>query len=143
MAPSVIYTPAVRAAIAAAQGHRAGGVHAVAHITGGGIVGNVPRMLPAGLGAVLDRGTWEIPPIFGEIRRLGNVSDREMVRVFNPGWAWSCVSVRPACTMWSGPYVAPRWTRWWWVGSPLVGARLEFAGPALWPGSDQKGAHTA
>ena len=84
VAPSVIYTPAVRAAIAAARG-TGGGVHAVAHITGGGIVGNLPRMLPAGLGAVLDRGTWEIPPIFGEIRRLGQVSDPEMARVFNLG----------------------------------------------------------
>ena len=53
-----------------------GGVHAVAHITGGGFEGNVPRALPDGPGRVLDRGTWEVPPIFGEIRRLGNVADR-------------------------------------------------------------------
>ncbi len=77
--PSVLYTPAVRAAIAA------GGVHAVAHITGGGFDGNVPRVLPEGMRAVLDRGAWEIPAIFGEIRRLGQVADDEMARVFNLG----------------------------------------------------------
>jgi phosphoribosylformylglycinamidine cyclo-ligase len=77
--PSVIYTPAVRAAIAASD------VHAVAHITGGGIGGNVPRALPDGARAVLDRDTWAVPPIFGEIRRLGNVTDQEMARVFNLG----------------------------------------------------------
>ena len=86
--PSVIYTPAVRAAIAATAGGAAGpapGVHAVAHITGGGFEGNVPRALPDGTRAVVDRGTWEVPPIFGEIRRLGNVTVDEMARVFNLG----------------------------------------------------------
>jgi phosphoribosylformylglycinamidine cyclo-ligase len=77
--PSVIYTPAVRAAI------ENSGVHSVAHITGGGFGGNVPRALPDGARAVLDRDTWVVPPIFGEIRRLGQVSDEEMARVFNLG----------------------------------------------------------
>ncbi len=77
--PSVIYTPAVRAAIASAD------VHAVAHITGGGFEGNLPRALPDGGRAVLDRDTWVVPPIFGEIRRLGQVTDQEMARVFNLG----------------------------------------------------------
>lgn len=77
--PSVLYTPAVRDAIASAD------VHAVAHITGGGLPGNVPRVLPEGLGAVVERGTWEIPRLFDEIRRLGNVADDEMARVFNLG----------------------------------------------------------
>jgi phosphoribosylformylglycinamidine cyclo-ligase len=79
--PSVIYAPAVLAARAA------GGdaLHACAHITGGGIVGNVPRALPDGLGAVLRRSTWEEPRIFEEIRRLGGVDKDEMDRVFNRG----------------------------------------------------------
>jgi phosphoribosylformylglycinamidine cyclo-ligase len=77
--PSVIYTSAVRAAVAAAE------VHAVAHITGGGFKGNIPRALPEGCRAVLVRGSWEIPPIFTEIRRLGMVEDEEMARVFNLG----------------------------------------------------------
>jgi len=77
--PSVIYTPAVRAAVAAAD------VHAVAHITGGGFEGNIPRSLPEGTRAVVDRGTWDVPAIFAEIRRLGRVDDEEMARVFNLG----------------------------------------------------------
>jgi len=79
--PSVIYTPAVLA-LRAALGDA---VHACAHITGGGIVGNLPRVLPDGLGAVLDRSTWREPPVFAEIGRLGSVAEDEMDRVFNRG----------------------------------------------------------
>ena len=79
--PSVIYTPAVLA-LRAALGDA---VHACAHITGGGIVGNLPRVLPDGLGAVLDRSTWREPPVFAEIERLGAVAEDEMDRVFNRG----------------------------------------------------------
>ncbi len=79
--PSVVYTPAVlvlRAALGDA-------FHACAHITGGGIVGNLPRALPTGLGAVLDRSTWQEPQVFAEIERLGSVAEDEMDRVFNRG----------------------------------------------------------
>jgi phosphoribosylformylglycinamidine cyclo-ligase len=79
--PSVIYTPAVLAAGATTDG----ALHACAHITGGGIVGNVPRALPDGLGAVLRRTDWEEPRIFEEIRRLGAIEEDEMDRVFNRG----------------------------------------------------------
>jgi phosphoribosylformylglycinamidine cyclo-ligase len=79
--PSVIYAPAVLAVRAAIGG----ALHACAHITGGGIVGNLPRALPAGLGAELDRSTWAEPPIFAEIARLGGVAEDEMDRVFNRG----------------------------------------------------------
>ena len=77
--PSVLYTPAVRAALAVSD------VHAVAHITGGGIPGNLPRALPDGLRAVVDAGSWPVPRIFGEVRRLGRVADEEILRVFNLG----------------------------------------------------------
>jgi phosphoribosylformylglycinamidine cyclo-ligase len=79
--PSVIYAPAVLA------GRAAGGeaLRASAHITGGGIVGHLPRALPDGLGAVLRRSAWEEPRIFEEIRRLGAVDEDEMDRVFNRG----------------------------------------------------------
>jgi phosphoribosylformylglycinamidine cyclo-ligase len=77
--PSVLYTPAVQAAIAAAD------IHAVAHITGGGIPGNLPRALPDGLRAMVETDTWKIPRIFHEIQRLGQVDDAEMLRVFNLG----------------------------------------------------------
>jgi phosphoribosylformylglycinamidine cyclo-ligase len=79
--PSVVYTPAVLA-VRDALGEA---LHACAHITGGGIVGNLPRVLPDEMGAVLDRSTWEEPRIFGEIQRLGSVESDEMDRVFNRG----------------------------------------------------------
>lgn len=79
LAPSVLYTPAVLAAIDGAE------VHGVAHITGGGIVGNLPRALPDGLRAMVEREAWTVPRIFFEIQRLGQVDDTEMLRVFNLG----------------------------------------------------------
>jgi phosphoribosylformylglycinamidine cyclo-ligase len=60
-------------------------LHACAHITGGGLVGNLPRALPEGHGAVLERDAWAEPRIFGEIQRLGAVAEDEMDRVFNRG----------------------------------------------------------
>jgi len=57
----------------------------IAHITGGGLVDNVPRILPEGLAAHLGRGAWKVPPIFTLIQREGNVSDDEMYHVFNMG----------------------------------------------------------
>ena len=79
--PSLIYTPAVLAARAALGG----ALHGCAHITGGGIVGNLPRALPDDLGARLERSAWEEPRIFAEIERLGAVDGAEMDRVFNRG----------------------------------------------------------
>jgi phosphoribosylformylglycinamidine cyclo-ligase len=60
-------------------------VHGLAHITGGGLVDNPPRIFPEGLEAVLHRGSWSEPPIFGLIQYLGEVSDEEMFHVFNMG----------------------------------------------------------
>jgi phosphoribosylformylglycinamidine cyclo-ligase len=60
-------------------------VRALAHITGGGFPGNVPRVLPEGLGVRLRRGSWEVPPLFRLIQRGGGVSDEEMERTFNMG----------------------------------------------------------
>jgi len=60
-------------------------IKAMAHITGGGFVGNVPRILPQGVAAHLDRGSWEVPPIFKLIQKEGNIAEPEMYRVFNMG----------------------------------------------------------
>ena len=60
-------------------------IHGVAHITGGGIPGNLARIFPEGLGARVDRSTWETPPLFRLIQRSGNVEDAEMLRTFNMG----------------------------------------------------------
>lgn len=63
----------------------AGRIHALAHVTGGGIAGNLPRVLPEGLGAVVERGSWPVPPVFETLERAGRVDRDEMDRVFNMG----------------------------------------------------------
>ncbi len=60
-------------------------IKAMAHITGGGLLDNVPRSLPDGLGAQIESGAWPAPPIFGLIRRLGDVPEDDMFRTFNMG----------------------------------------------------------
>jgi phosphoribosylformylglycinamidine cyclo-ligase len=62
-----------------------GKVRALAHITGGGFPGNVPRVLPPGLGARLRRHSWDVPPLFRLIQKGGGVCDEEMERTFNMG----------------------------------------------------------
>ena len=60
-------------------------VKGMAHVTGGGLVGNVPRVLPPGLAARFDKGSWTVPPIFSLIQQRGDVAISEMYRVFNMG----------------------------------------------------------
>lgn len=60
-------------------------VHAFAHVTGGGLPGNLPRVLPAGHRALLRRGSWPVPPVFQRIQQAGKISDEEMLRTFNLG----------------------------------------------------------
>ena len=60
-------------------------VAALAHITGGGITENLPRVLPRGTAAAIELGTWPVLPIFEHLRSLGNVPDDEMMRTFNMG----------------------------------------------------------
>ena len=79
LAPTRSYVKPVLAA------HRAGLVKAVAHITGGGLPGNLPRVLPKGVVAALDARGWAVPPVFGWLARAGNIVPEEMLRVFNCG----------------------------------------------------------
>src|SRR5204863_6943465 len=60
-------------------------VKGMAHITGGGIPGNLSRILPAGADARVHRGTWTIPPLFSFLQKSGDVPDAEMFRAFNMG----------------------------------------------------------
>lgn len=62
-----------------------GKIKGLAHITGGGFLENIPRILPEGVGVEINRGSWTEPPIFGMMQRLGNVADSEMFRTFNMG----------------------------------------------------------
>ena len=57
----------------------------IAHITGGGISGNLPRIIPKGCKAIVRKGSWDIPPIFSFLKEMGNISEEEMLRTFNNG----------------------------------------------------------
>jgi phosphoribosylformylglycinamidine cyclo-ligase len=79
LAPTRIYVKSLVAL------HKAGLLKAAAHITGGGLPGNLPRVLPAGVTAVLDGAAWPVPPVFAWLAAAGNVAADEMLRVFNCG----------------------------------------------------------
>lgn len=70
-------------------------VRGMAHVTGGGIEGNVPRCLPDGLGVEIRKGSWPVPPVFDWLAKLGPVDEDEMYRVFNMGVGFAMI-VRPA-----------------------------------------------
>ena len=74
--------------------HRAGLLRAAAHITGGGLPGNLPRALPPGLSATIDRA-WPVPPVFAWLASAGSVSPEEMLRVFNCGIGMALVVTDP------------------------------------------------
>jgi phosphoribosylformylglycinamidine cyclo-ligase len=61
------------------------GVKALAHVTGGGLVENVPRVLPSVFAAEIDLDAIEVPPVFGWLARTGDIAEREMLRTFNCG----------------------------------------------------------
>ncbi|MCK4305333.1 MAG: phosphoribosylformylglycinamidine cyclo-ligase [Candidatus Eisenbacteria sp.] len=75
-------------------------LHAMAHITGGGIPGNLSRVLPRGLGAVVHKDRWAVPPLFRLIQETGKVSEDEMYRVFNMGIGWMLVVEADAAQAW-------------------------------------------
>ena len=79
LAPTRIY---VKSALALIQSQE---VHALAHITGGGISENLPRVLPEGTQALIDLDRWALPPIFGWLREQGNIAEAELLRTFNCG----------------------------------------------------------
>ncbi len=79
LTPTRIYAPACLALAGSLD------VRVFCHVTGGGLVGNLPRVLPQGLAAVVDRSTWQPPPEFALLRSLGPVGDEEMWRTFNLG----------------------------------------------------------
>ena len=64
---------------------RAGGVHGLAHITGGGLTENLPRVLPEGLGVAVDLGAWDLPAVFDWLAREGGMEEAELLKTFNAG----------------------------------------------------------
>jgi phosphoribosylformylglycinamidine cyclo-ligase len=79
LTPTRLY---VKPALAAVQ---AGGVHALAHITGGGLTENLPRVLPDGLGATIDLGAWTLPPVFRWLAATSGMAEGELLKTFNCG----------------------------------------------------------
>ena len=79
LVPTRLYVNACRAAL------KAGGMHAFAHITGGGLVDNIPRVLPDSLAAELDATRWDLPPVFRWLAETANIARNEMARTFNCG----------------------------------------------------------
>jgi phosphoribosylformylglycinamidine cyclo-ligase len=77
--PTAIYAPLVL------EIARTGLVHAAAHVTGGGIPGNVPRVIPAGLEADVDWGSWRIPPVFDMLREVSGATEEDLRATFNLG----------------------------------------------------------
>jgi phosphoribosylformylglycinamidine cyclo-ligase len=79
LTPTRLYVKPALAAV------RAGGVHALAHITGGGLTENLPRVLPDGLGATIDLGTWSLPPVFRWLAETSGMAEGELLKTFNCG----------------------------------------------------------
>jgi Phosphoribosylaminoimidazole (AIR) synthetase len=107
LAPTRVYVKSCLAAI------RGGGVRALAHITGGGLVDNIPRVLAPGLGVVLDARAWPFPALFGWIMRAGRVEAAEMARTFNCGLGMVVIAERGA--------------------GERVAAALRAGGETVWP----------
>ena len=79
LAPTRLYVRQVLAAI------RAGGVHGLAHITGGGLTENPPRVMPEGLACEIDLSSWSLPPVFRWLSQQGGFSEAELLKTFNSG----------------------------------------------------------
>ena len=88
--PTRIYAAAVKAVL------EAGPVAGMAHITGGGLPGNVPRVVPEGCRVVIRRGSWKVPAVFEALREAGRVDDAEMFRTFNMGIGYVLIVDREA-----------------------------------------------
>ena len=82
MAPTRLYVKPVLELLRGAHG---AAIHAMAHVTGGGLTENIIRVVPDGLGLHVDASSWELPPVFRWLQREGNVADAEMWRTFNCG----------------------------------------------------------
>jgi phosphoribosylformylglycinamidine cyclo-ligase len=122
MEPTRVHAPDVLALIDA-LGVGEDGVHAACHVTGGGLPGNLPRVLPDGLAAVVDRASWERPAIFRWLAEHGPVEDTEMWRTFNGGvgmvMALAPGAVAPAVALLEGRGV-PAWRMGHVEASPVA-----------------------
>ncbi len=115
---------------------RLGLLKAAAHITGGGLPGNLPRVLPEGAAARLDPAAWEVPPVFRWLARTGGVEAAEMLRVFNCGIGMALV-VGPAAAAAAAARLAAAGEHVFRIGEIVAGAgpaAVVITPAAGWPG---------
>lgn len=124
LAPTHIYCSTIRDVLQQPNGHS--GVHGIAHITGGGLLENVSRILPDGTQAVIQRDSWKVPAIFDWLQRLGDVDDDEMDRVFNRGLGMVLV-LDPALVGASQQIVTSKGLESWIIGEIATGVGARWA----------------
>jgi phosphoribosylformylglycinamidine cyclo-ligase len=100
----------------------AGLVRGLAHVTGGGLTDNLPRILPEGAAARIERGTWPVLPVFSVMQRIGRVADDEMFRVFNMGVGMVC-AVAPESSAAFEAHLAGRGEKHFRIGAIVPGDR--------------------
>ena len=89
----------------------------LAHITGGGFIDNIPRILPEGCGAVVRKASWEVPPLFQLIRKLGGIDLDEMYRVFNMGVGMVAIVAPEKLAEFQAAVAEPTWV----IGEVIAG----------------------
>lgn len=121
LTPTRLYVKAALAAI------RAGGVHGFAHITGGGLTENLPRVFPDGLGADVDLDAWALPPVFQWLMAQGGMAEGELLKTFNAGIGMVVVASPEAETSVTAALVDEGQivTR---IGTVTAGAGVRYAG---------------
>jgi phosphoribosylformylglycinamidine cyclo-ligase len=131
LAPTRIYVASLLPLV------RAGQIHALAHITGGGLLENIPRVLPDGLRARVDAGSWQLPPLFDWLRKEGGLPPGELARTFNCGIGMVAVaSPANAAAVTAGLRASGETVSL--VGEIVAGARgCDVSGPAGSWGEDQ------
>jgi phosphoribosylformylglycinamidine cyclo-ligase len=110
MAPTRLYVKPILELLGGAHG---GDIHAMAHITGGGLTENIIRVVPDGLGLDIDASSWTLPPVFQWLQREGNVPSEEMWRTFNCGIGFVLIVPQAAVAAVGGELdrlALPHWT---------------------------------
>ena len=116
--------------------HRAGLLKAAAHITGGGLPGNLPRALPEGTVARLDAARWDVPPVFRWLAQAGGIAADEMLRVFNCGIGMVLIVAADERSRGAGALLEAEGERVFTIGAVEAGdgaPYAEVATPAGWP----------
>ncbi|MEJ6388292.1 phosphoribosylformylglycinamidine cyclo-ligase [Gymnodinialimonas ulvae] len=121
LAPTRLYVKPVLSAI------RAGGVHGLAHITGGGLTENLPRVVPEGLGVSVDLSAWPLPPVFGWLSQEGGLDQAEMLKTFNAGIGMVLV-VAPDAAETLSAQLSSEGEQVFRIGTVTTGAGVRYSG---------------